>query len=400
MIVNKSMFFENPSRGASMTEVILAMAIVAVVAPFLYGQISDTSASIRDMAYARNIIATRDVAMNYVRINQSDWPPQAQIRLSEDELAEISESAVAGFIDKYSVRGATVTDVYLAFDTATAIDAARIARYVGGDAAVVSDDKIAYGTNWAVSAPDFMPGQLIYRASRDTSGIDTSKYLHRASSDDDALNMMMRNLNMGGNSIFNVGTVIAKSARLRSASAVFADAQTVDARTVYFPRGANIDGAGVAFGGMRVTGDIAGFRNINADNMNGNTYTTNGRIVTDRATVKKSVNVARDFVIKSSSLRTISGFTGISANSVKTPYVSAEEIIFYDNFGLTLSGELLMSTTAPLKLGSWTFPSTSNPKFNNLTFDRAKIPTAPSRDEFRAIKSREWKSVLPKDRLP
>ena len=144
---------------------------------------------------------------------------------------------------------------------------------------------------------------------------------------------------------------------------------------------------------MRVTGDISGFRNIYADTLNGNTYTTSGRIITDRATVLDSVNIGNRLTLKSDASRTISGFTGIVAHTVKTSYVSTEEIIFYDNFGLTVSGELLMSTTAPIRIGGWTFPSLTPPRFSVLNLSRATIPSAPTKDEFSAIMSADWQTI-------
>lgn len=102
----------------------------------------------------------------------------AQIRLDETELDAISPDAAAGLIDKYSVNGAVVTDVYLAFEFAnTDVRTNKIARHIGGDAAVVGADSVAYGNTWAVAAPDFIPGDLIYRISRDVAGTDTSRYL-------------------------------------------------------------------------------------------------------------------------------------------------------------------------------------------------------------------------------
>ena len=374
------------------------MAIVAIVSPFLYTQITDATDNVRDMALARNIIALRGNVLNYVRANQDRWPDVAQIKLADDELSEISGVATAGFIDKYAVSGATITDVYLAFDTGLKpIRTMRVARHIGMDAAVVSDDGGAYGASWAVSAPDFQPGQLIYRVTRDIAGIDTSKYLHRTSSDDEDLNVMQRDLNMGGNSIFNIATMVAKSARIKNAAAMFANVQDLSATTVFFPDGANMNATSADIGAMRVTGDVTGFRNITANNLNGASYTTHGRIVTDRASVTKSVNVAKDFILKSNSALTVSGFAGVSANTVKTPYVSATEMTFFENFGLTISGELLMSTNAPLKIGAWTFPSTVPPSFNALTFERATIPGAPSRNAFGPLMQSGWKSVPPKD---
>ena len=396
--VTRTKIFSDATRGTSMTEVILAMAIVAIVSPFLYTQITDATDNVRDMALARNIIALRGNVLNYVRANQDRWPDVAQIKLADDELSEISGVATAGFIDKYAVSGATITDVYLAFDTGLKpIRTMRVARHIGMDAAVVSDDGVAYGASWAVSAPDFQPGQLIYRVTRDIAGIDTSKYLHRTSSDDEDLNVMQRDLNMGGNSIFNIATMVAKSARIKNATAMFANVQDLSATTVFFPDGANMNATSADIGAMRVTGDVTGFRNITANNLNGASYTTHGRIVTDRASVTKSVNVAKDFILKSNSALTVSGFAGVSANTVKTPYVSATEMTFFENFGLTISGELLMSTNAPLKIGAWTFPSTVPPSFNALTFERATIPGAPSRNAFGPLMQSGWKSVPPKD---
>lgn len=396
--MTRTKIFSDATRGTSMTEVILAMAIVAIVSPFLYTQITDATDNVRDMALARNIIALRGNVLNYVRANQDRWPDVAQIKLADDELSEISGVATAGFIDKYAVSGATITDVYLAFDTGLKpIRTMRVARHIGMDAAVVSDDGVAYGASWAVSAPDFQPGQLIYRVTRDIAGIDTSKYLHRTSSDDEDLNVMQRDLNMGGNSIFNIATMVAKSARIKNAAAMFADVQDLSATTVFFPDGANMNATSADIGAMRVTGDVTGFRNITANNLNGASYTTHGRIVTDRASVTKSVNVAKDFILKSNSALTVSGFAGVSANTVKTPYVSATEMTFFENFGLTISGELLMSTNAPLKIGAWTFPSTVPPSFNALTFERATIPGAPSRNAFGPLMQSGWKSVPPKD---
>ena len=396
--MTRTKIFSDATRGTSMTDVILAMAIVAIVSPFLYTQITDATDNVRDMALARNIIALRGNVLNYVRANQDRWPDVAQIKLADDELSEISGVATAGFIDKYAVSGATITDVYLAFDTGLKpIRTMRVARHIGMDAAVVSDDGVAYGASWAVSAPDFQPGQLIYRVTRDVAGIDTSKYLHRTSSDDEDLNVMQRDLNMGGNSIFNIATMVAKSARIKNAAAMFANVQDLSATTVFFPDGANMNATSADIGAMRVTGDVTGFRNITANNLNGASYTTHGRIVTDRASVTKSVNVAKDFILKSNSALTVSGFAGVSANTVKTPYVSATEMTFFENFGLTISGELLMSTNAPLKIGAWTFPSTVPPSFNALTFERATIPGAPSRNAFGPLMQSGWKSVPPKD---
>lgn len=390
--------FLSDSYGASMLEVLLAMAIVAMATPFLYSQISDTNDTLRDMAAANEIIELRNPVLNFVRLNQGDWPDVAQIKLSDDELDEISTKTTAGFIDKYVVNGATITDVYLAFDLDdTDLRTTRVARHIGTDAAVVGNDGIAYGRTWAVSAPDFKAGNLIYRISHDLEGEDKTKYLHRTSTGDDNLNTMMRDLNMNKNRVYDIGGVTAKSADVTGLSAQFVNATGLGADTLYFSSGANLDGDMASFDSMRVTGDVSGFRNIYADTMNNGKYTTSGRIITDRATVVNTVNIGNTLTLKSDATRTISGFTGIVAHTVITSYLSTEEIIFYEDFGLTVSGELLMSTTAPIKLGNWTFPSLTPPRFTALNLARATVPPSPSAGEFDAIMASDWMDVPPRE---
>ena len=395
MTVFKTKIFANGESGAGLTEALLAIAIVGVAAPFVYNQVIDATHTAADVRTAGRIINMRGAALNFVRMHSDAWPDSAQIRLTPEDLKQIADGATAGFIDKYAVSGATVTDVYLAFDLGrSGVRTASVARHIGVDAAVVGDDGIAYGASWAVTAPDFMPGDLIYRISRDVAGQDTAKYLHRGTSGEDELNVMHRDLNMGGHNVYDIGGVTAKSAKINGATAMFVESPDVVADAVYFSSGANIDGGVASLGTLRVTGDVTGFRNIVAQTLNGSGYTTSGRVITDRATVSNAVNVARDLTLKSDVARTISGFDGVTASTVAAPFISADEIIFYDNFGLTLSGELLMSTTAPLKIGSWTFPSSTPPKFTKLTLSRAEYPAAVRKTEFAPIMRRGWMDGL------
>ncbi len=395
-IVNKNLriFNHNTQRGDSMLEVILAMAVVAMVAPFLYTQVSTTTNTIRDMATVKRIINLRGPVLNFVRMNQSTWPDNAQIKLSESELTQISDLPIAGFIDKYTVSGASVTDVYLAFNTGyDTLRTNKIARNIGGDAAVVGDDGVAYGASFAVAAPDFQVGDLIYRISRDVSGEDRTKYLHRGTSGDDELNVMRRELNMGANNVYDVGTLFAKSVDARSATATFIESEHLQSDSIYFSSGANINNAKMTIDSLRVTGDVSGFRNIYADKINGTSFGTVGTVIADRAEVLSSVNVARNFVLKSDAARTVSGFTIISTNSLATPFIATEQIVFLEDFGLTISGELMMSTTSPLRIGSWVFPSTTPPSFASLTLARGVIPPAVSKSEFNVIMSSGWKNA-------
>lgn len=391
MTVSRTKIFSTESSGASILEVLLALAIVSMIAPFVYNQIARTTSQLRDMSMAKSVLALREPMLNFVRMNQDKWPDTAQIRLDDAELDTISELPTAGFIDKYYVRGATITDIYLAFDIgADELQTNRISKNLGDDSAVVGPDGVAYGRTWAVSAPDFLPGNLIYRITRDYSGEDRTKYLHRGTSGEDELNQMQRDLNMGGYNVFNVGGIDAQSAQIQNAESTFVDADEILAENVYFSSGANMDGGDVFIGDMRVSGDVTGFRTISADKLNGTTYTTSGHVITDRADVTRSVNVSGDFVIKSDTAKTISGFDGLNVSSVVAPFISTEEIMFYEDFGLTVSGELLMSTTSPVKLGNWIFPSTTPPRFSKMSLSRAEIKSAPTKGEFSDLFRSGW----------
>ena len=391
MTVFKTKIFTDENRGASVMEVLLALGIVALATPFVYNQISRSTQTVRDMAHAHQIMNVRDSVLNFVRMNHDKWPDIAQIRLDEEELRAISDMPVAGLIDKYSVRGATITDVYLAYEIGDDLMAtSRIASHIGANAAVVADDGVAYGASWAAAAPDFEPGDLIYRITRDVSGSDTSRYLHRATSGEDDLNVMFRDLNMGGYNVYNIASIFADSVTANNATAFFVNANDIAAENVYFSSGANMDGGDVFIDSMRVSGDITGFKNIYADKMNGTTYTTSGRIIADKATVTNSINVSRDLVLKSDSTKTISGFTGISTGTVIAPFLSTEEIMFYEDFGLTVSGELLMSTVSPIQIGRWVFPSTTPPRFSKFNISRTTTPDMPETSEFNAIMKSGW----------
>lgn len=389
MIACKNDFYE---RGASMVEVILAIAVMVAISPFMYNQINEMSNSAKDIAMANKIVNHRDGVINFLRINQNEWDDVTEIKMSDEQIQEIAPMAHSGFIDKYKINGGNVTDVYLAFTIPESdYRVANIAKQIGDDAAIVRNDGVAYAQNWAVSATeDFFVGDLIYKISRDFSGSDKSKFLHRGTMDEDGLNQMQRNLHMNNNDIFNVSDMDAMSASIDDVDAVFLESDVVDANTIYFSSGANMNSANIAVGSMRVTGDTNGFKMISADKLNDDKYTTSGRLVVDRATIGNSVNVAGNLVLKSVNATNVSGFGGISASKLLTPYVSATDMVFYENFGITVSGELLLSGVAPLKIGSWVWPSTTPPNFSKFILTRATLPNTPDISEFRKLTDKDW----------
>ena len=381
-------------RGASMTEVILAVAVIVAVSPFMYNQILNMTRDSEDIAKANQIVKYRDGIINFLRINQNKWEDADEIKMTDEEIEEIAPLAHTVFIDKYKVNGATITEAYLAFTIPQSrYRVANIAKQIGEDAAVVREDGIAYSQSWAVSAPEnFYVGDLIYRVSRDFEGADKSKFLHRGTMGEDNLNQMQRNLHMNNFNIFNVSDIDAVSAKIVDVDAVFLDASVVDANNIYFSSGANMNSANMAVGSMRVTGDTNGFKTIMADKLNGDKYTTNGRIIADRATIGNSINVSGNLILKSASATTSSGFGGISMNKLLTPYISATDMSFFENYGITVSGELLLAAQAPLKIGTWVFPSVTPPSFSKFILTRATLPATPDADEFKKLTDKDWQT--------
>ncbi|MBP9999129.1 MAG: hypothetical protein KBT14_00335 [Proteobacteria bacterium] len=409
MTVYKTKIFNNESRGTSLIEVILAISIIAVAAPFMYKQIQRTYNDIENVSVAQKIVDIQDGALNYIRVHQEDWDNATEIQLTSEEVKEISPLVSAAFIDRRQFRGTNITDVYLVFRVSdSAVRTNQIARQIGGDAAIVSDDGIAYGATWAAAAPDFTPGDLVYRVSHNFSGQDRNNFLHRGASSDntqtnskdkdsqesvsDNLNAMLRNLNMGGKDLLDIGVLDAKTVSGKNANTTFLESDDAVAGSVYFSSGANIQGADADIETIRALGDISGFRNITANTLNGSTFSNTGTVITDSATINKSVRIGNLFKLKSSGTRTVNAFTAISANTVYTPYVTTTDLVFYGDFGLTVSGELLLSRTAPLKIGSWIFPSTQMPTFSQLNLGRTKITTTPNKSEFSAIMSADWQT--------
>ena len=221
-------------RGASISEVILAVAVVLAVSPFMYTQIINMSNEARDVTKANQIVHLRDNVINFLRMNQNRWDDTVEIKLSAEEIESISPLVHSAFIDKYKVNGATVSDVYLAFTIPeSGYSVANIAKQIGEDAAVVREDGVAYSQTWAVTAPDdFFVGDLIYKISRDFDGADKSRFLHRGTMGEDELNKMQRTLHMNNYNIFNVNDINGISAKITDVDAVFLDSDVIDGRVL------------------------------------------------------------------------------------------------------------------------------------------------------------------------
>ena len=404
-------------RGAGLMEVLLAVAIVGAIMPFAYNGVMEMSNSIVDVSEARRISEWSDPIMAYVRKNQADWPDNAEVEFDEEEIEIIREQnsgsqisgrmlhPYAGFIEKRSALGGAMINAYLAFRPVdiSEVRVANIARNIGSDAAIVSANFEAVSpTGWSISSDIFAAGDLIVRISDILGEDEAHRYLHRTYLDDSDMNTMFRDLNMGKRNMVNVGTVIAKNIKSSNANIWFAEAPELRALDAYFPDGATVDPSKATLSSVRVSGDISGFRKIVTKRLTGSTGTVwsqRGDVVADSVNVTGPVHVQRDLVLKSESIRTMSGFTGIRAQVLATPFVTTDQLFFTGGYGMTISSELMYSTSMnPIKLGAWTFPSVSGPKFSAIVLRKISSEnlsdrlSAPEILEFAPIISSDWKS--------
>jgi hypothetical protein len=274
-----------------MLEVILAVALVLMLVPFMYYHIADMNNTVKDVALANQIVKLRDPVVDFVRVNQSEFSSDdgSAVPFTAEELASIAPLAQSGWVFRNNMVGGSSIEIYLLFSLGTAYRTANIAKYIGSDAALVSDDNIAYSNDWAVSFDDDLtPGDLVFKITHDFSEADNDRYLHRGTIGGAHLNRMERTLNMNFNNLYNVKNISVPNpdgcsedvccdgddcgvAYINSAQALFLNASenTLVVNNATFSRGGLLSGS-MDINTLAVYGDIINFDTINTVNFNTN----------------------------------------------------------------------------------------------------------------------------------
>ncbi|MDR1207111.1 MAG: hypothetical protein LBK26_01715 [Rickettsiales bacterium] len=403
-------------RGSNLLETLLAIGLVALMTPFVYNRIAETSREIQDITAAKEIVLWKDRIAGYVRKNQADWPQDAEVDLDQDEMYKILGEEgkgnlipYAAFLDKYKHKAGTTIDSYLIFrgGTMSEIRIAKIAKNLGTDAAIVNEFGVAYSVagGFSIESESFLQHDIVYRVSTTISDDAAGLYLHRMKLDDDRLNTMERDLNMGRRNLVDIDALHSLSLDSKMAAAWFANADIFDAADAVFPNGANIDPSDAMFNYLKVSGDVLGFRNIETNRFEGagisSNWSSQGNMIADRASIADAVHVGRNLTLRTTSARTVSGFSVISAYSASVPFISADQMHFANGFGITISSELAGGySSGPLKLGNWSFPSSSNPRFSALVLKKSGgdvlNKTAINETEYNKILGSGWKSLKTK----
>jgi hypothetical protein len=367
-------------------EMLFAIAIVAIAMPFAYRQIADIGSDMRNMGAARQLIADAEPVKNYMRLNADEFQDGEFFEVESENPDPDRKTYIlkeSGRIMAFVVSKPSGRDI---------LSTHKVAKMIGADAAVVESDGVAYSAagNWAARIGDSSEGDLAYRIVLEKRDDDTAKYLHRTVLSEGGLSTMKRDLSMGGFSIGDANEVVMQKLNSIGLDAYLATVPVIAANALYFANGVNLNPEKSNIPNIRITGDAIGFRNFYTDDF----QSPGGTMTADRASVAGKLVVANRFEVKSPSSRTVSGFAGASAGGVRTSYLDADVLTFLPGFGLVVSSELLYSATPPVKLGNWTFPSSSGagPKFNKLRLKNlGNLEIVANQPDFSEILKGNWR---------
>jgi len=379
----------NAQRGSSILETILAIALSLVLVPFIYFQISDMNNAVKDVAVANRIVKSQDKIIDFVRQNQGVFKVDGSDITSElNELdLDLPNSTMHS---AWVFKNDSTTEVYMAFTFDSEYKAANIAKYIGEDAAIVSNDNVAYAQNWAIGVSDdfnFYPGDLIFRISHDFGGEDRGHFLHRGSFGEDELNTMEQDLYMGNKDVQLVANITGDN--LGSASAPI---ENLSVASMNIPTEISVNKVTALCGGEvkgeKLTGfynldasdvDVSGFNQITASKIESSSdvlssssaLTTNKTAVTSKATISNTLTVGGTgtFSFYGASNVEHNLFAKIGSQSSKTELetFSTSPIIVTNNSPSQWSGD----RPPLLKINNWEYlPNTpARPTIANITVD-------------------------------
>lgn len=382
----------NAQRGSSILETILAIALSLVLVPFIYFQISDMNNAVKDVAVANRIVKSQDKVIDFVRQNQGVFKVDGSDITSElNELdLDLPNSTMHS---AWVFKNDATTEVYMAFTFDSEYKAANIAKYIGEDAAIVSNDNVAYAQNWAIGVSDdfnFYPGDLIFRISHDFGGEDRGHFLHRGSFGEDELNTMEQDLYMGNKDVQLVANITgdnlgSASAPIENLSVASMNIPTeISVNKVTALCGAQIKSENLTgFYELKVADgvDVSGFKKIYANKItkadgvlsSNPSLTANKVTVASEATIQDKLTVVGDGIARfkffgASKIGNILYAKIGSYNSkAELQTLSNEPIIFTNNAPSTLTN----NTPSILKINSWEYtPGTpARPTIDNVTVD-------------------------------
>lgn len=378
-------FNENSELGSSIIEYLLVLALVSVITPIFYRYMKNTSDEIKAINIAKKIVYLKNPALNFIRTNNENWEDDKVIKISLENIKEISDSISYAFVYKYNNKNYKIINLYLVFKfDLPEIQLNRISKSIGDDSDIVKENKTFYIDDKTIENPELSENELVYKIKLVIKNSDLSKYLHKK--DTFNFNKMERNLNMGNFSIFNIGALYSDSIKSVSLNSKFIKSSVLNSNNLYFLNGCFIYPNGTKINQIDVKDDLANFRNINLDTLNSSEFSLNGKIVSNRVSIKNSLNIGNNMKVSSLSKRTLNTIEKIYSNSLNSNYIRTNEIHFLNGFGINISYELILSKETPLQIGSWKFTEENPIPTVNKIILKTIIPEKPNKENYKKIK--------------
>lgn len=229
MIFNSKIFSNRLAQhGGMLVELLMSVAIVSVVLPFLFRYQQDSIVRAENIAVARQMQDVQAALERYIIINRDNLLTVAGksiTRIDIDDLVEygIPDTIVEDNADKYQLRILKSSDstgqatlqgvVIMSDDSISPMRTREIVAVGGGDMGFVEGTH-AYGTFGAWHTDTIDLGFEATNGIVGTTAVnrDNALYLWRVPSDDSADATMISGLSLGGHDITNVSKVGTRSA--------------------------------------------------------------------------------------------------------------------------------------------------------------------------------------------
>ena len=346
--------YDNGQRGGMLVELLMSVAIVSVVVPFLFKYQQDSIVRAENITIARKMQDVQSALERYIVANRDVLLNVTGKSITRVEIADLSdfgvpESVIEKEKDKYQLRilkssdatgQATLQGVVVMTDANISPLRTRQIMAVGGDNMGFVEGTHAYGTfgAWHTDTMDIginVPDGII---STTAVNRDNALYLWREPSDNSDDAKMMGALNIGGHDITHVKYFDASSAQfdetLKSVNivadkVVFANRTTIDSaldtQNATCVGNLSADSKTMEVASTLTLADVGKFSNFTANDLWANTLSLSGVSIkdTDKAGV---LNINQNLDMTGGRINAV--YTTVSFSGSITPRLIVRDAIY------------------------------------------------------------------------
>jgi len=297
MVFSRRIFSNRSSQsGGMLVELLMSVAIVSVVLPFLFRYQQDSILRVENIAVARQMQEIQSALERYIMINRDKLLAAAGKSITRVEIGDLSEygapdSIVSDHADKYQLRilkssdatgQATLQGVVIMIDDSISPMRTREIVAAGGSDMGFVEGTHAYGTFGAWHTDTIDLGIEATNGIVGTTSVnrDNALYLWRVPSDEASDATMLSGLSLGGHDIVNASRFDVASAgfdeTLQSISiaankVVFTNRTTIDSafetKNATCSGSLSSDAKAMEVAGTLNLSDLGKFSNFNAANL-------------------------------------------------------------------------------------------------------------------------------------